>query len=50
MIACVATYPLDLVRTRLAAQTTVHHYNGLIHALYTIGREARAFTIYSFSA
>ena len=39
MIACTATYPLDLVRTRLAAQTTVHHYNGLFHALYTIAKD-----------
>lgn len=39
MIACTLTYPLDLVRTRLAAQTTVQHYNGLLHALYTIAKD-----------
>ena len=39
MIACTLTYPLDLVRTRLAAQTTVKHYNGLFHALYTIAKD-----------
>ena len=38
MIACACTYPLDLVRTRLAAQTTVRHYDGLLHALF-VGRE-----------
>ena len=37
MIACACTYPLDLVRTRLAAQTTVRHYDGLLHALFVIG-------------
>ena len=37
MIACTCTYPLDLVRTRLAAQTTVKHYDGLLHALWVIG-------------
>lgn len=36
-LACVATYPLDLVRTRLAAQTTTNVvYTGLRHALRTI--------------
>lgn len=39
MIACTLTYPLDLVRTRLAAQTTTKHYSGLINALVTIGKE-----------
>ena len=39
MIACAMTYPLDLVRTRLAAQTTVKHYDGLAHALYVIARD-----------
>ncbi|KAJ8557637.1 hypothetical protein K7X08_003262 [Anisodus acutangulus] len=33
------TYPLDLVRTRLAAQTNVIYYRGIWHALQTISRE-----------
>lgn len=33
------TYPLDLVRTRLAAQTNVLYYRGITHALYTICRD-----------
>ncbi|CAN6471570.1 unnamed protein product [Victoria cruziana] len=33
------TYPLDLVRTRLAAQTNVIYYRGISHALYTICRD-----------
>jgi solute carrier family 25 phosphate transporter 23/24/25/41 len=36
MTACAATYPLDLVRTRLAAQTTQARYHGLLHALRAI--------------
>jgi len=39
MIACALTYPLDLVRTRLAAQTTTRHYDGLVNALFVIGRD-----------
>jgi|TARA_B110000971_G_scaffold206225_1_gene229306 solute carrier family 25 phosphate transporter 23/24/25/41 len=39
MIACTLTYPLDLVRTRLAAQTTTKHYSGLTNALVTIAKE-----------
>ncbi|KAF5186705.1 Mitochondrial carrier protein coac2 [Thalictrum thalictroides] len=34
-----ATYPLDLVRTRLAAQTNVIYYRGIAHALRTICRD-----------
>ncbi|KAK4778175.1 hypothetical protein SAY87_018362 [Trapa incisa] len=34
--AATATYPLDLVRTRLAAQTNVIYYRGIWHALRTI--------------
>ncbi|PIA54565.1 hypothetical protein AQUCO_00900851v1 [Aquilegia coerulea] len=34
-----ATYPLDLVRTRLAAQTNVMYYRGIAHALRTICRD-----------
>ncbi|KAH8945908.1 hypothetical protein BDL97_12G065100 [Sphagnum fallax] len=33
------TYPLDLVRTRLAAQTKDMYYRGITHALLTISRE-----------
>ncbi|CAN6442874.1 unnamed protein product [Victoria cruziana] len=33
------SYPLDLVRTRLAAQTNVMYYRGISHALYTICRD-----------
>ncbi|KAG6478539.1 mitochondrial substrate carrier family protein B-like [Zingiber officinale] len=33
------TYPLDLVRTRLAAQTRTMYYRGISHALYTICRD-----------
>lgn len=32
-------YPLDLVRTRLAAQTTQRYYTGIGHALRTIAAE-----------
>ncbi|XP_020553227.1 mitochondrial substrate carrier family protein B-like isoform X2 [Sesamum indicum] len=34
-----ATYPLDLVRTRLAAQTNAIYYQGIRHALHTICRD-----------
>ncbi|KAK4761294.1 hypothetical protein SAY87_006187 [Trapa incisa] len=37
--AATATYPLDLVRTRLAAQTNVIYYRGIMHALQTIIKE-----------
>ncbi|KAJ4840976.1 hypothetical protein Tsubulata_026496 [Turnera subulata] len=37
--AASATYPLDLVRTRLAAQTRHIYYRGILHALRTIARE-----------
>lgn len=33
------TYPLDLVRTRLAAQTNTMYYRGISHALYSICRD-----------
>ncbi|KAJ7545466.1 hypothetical protein O6H91_09G121300 [Diphasiastrum complanatum] len=33
------TYPLDLVRTRLSAQTNVMYYKGIMHALVTISRD-----------
>nr|XP_009802225.1 PREDICTED: mitochondrial substrate carrier family protein B-like isoform X3 [Nicotiana sylvestris] len=37
--AASVTYPLDLVRTRLAAQRNVIYYRGIWHALQTISRE-----------
>ncbi|KAM5560248.1 hypothetical protein ABKV19_021429 [Rosa sericea] len=37
--AASATYPLDLVRTRLAAQTNALYYRGIGHAFHTICRE-----------
>lgn len=33
---CVQAYPLDLVRTRLSAQTTSNYYTGISHALRAI--------------
>ncbi|GAB2288551.1 hypothetical protein Dimus_022881 [Dionaea muscipula] len=44
--AATATYPLDLVRTRLAAQTNVIYYRGIWHTLHTIGREEGIFGLY----
>ncbi|GFY82157.1 mitochondrial substrate carrier family protein [Actinidia rufa] len=44
--AASVTYPLDLVRTRLAAQTNVIYYRGIWHALSTISREEGVFGIY----
>ncbi|XP_031741674.1 mitochondrial substrate carrier family protein B isoform X2 [Cucumis sativus] len=37
--AASSTYPLDLVRTRLAAQTNVIYYKGILHTLRTICRD-----------
>ncbi|KAG6769526.1 hypothetical protein POTOM_025166 [Populus tomentosa] len=37
--AASATYPLDLVRTRLAAQRNTIYYRGILHAFHTICRE-----------
>ena len=42
----VQAYPLDLVRTRLAAQTTSHYYNGIWHALSTIVRDEGMLGLY----
>ncbi|EPS61182.1 hypothetical protein M569_13615, partial [Genlisea aurea] len=39
MTAASATYPLDLVRTRLAAQRKTIYYQGIRHAVHTISRE-----------
>ncbi|GAB2299713.1 hypothetical protein Dimus_033768 [Dionaea muscipula] len=44
--AATATYPLDLVRTRLAAQTNVIYYRGIWHALRTISREEGVLGLY----
>ncbi|CAL9002663.1 mitochondrial substrate carrier family protein B-like [Prunus avium] len=39
LTAASATYPLDLVRTRLAAQRNALYYRGIGHAFHTICRE-----------
>ncbi|XP_051143309.1 uncharacterized protein LOC127259761 [Andrographis paniculata] len=44
--AASATYPLDLVRTRLAAQRNVIYYRGIWHALRTISKEERIRGLY----
>ncbi|XP_074279806.1 uncharacterized protein LOC141605072 isoform X2 [Silene latifolia] len=44
--AAATTYPLDLVRTRLAAQTNVIYYNGIWHALRTICKEEGVLGLY----
>ncbi|KAJ8765858.1 hypothetical protein K2173_020374 [Erythroxylum novogranatense] len=44
--AASATYPLDLVRTRLAAQTNIIYYRGISHALRTICRDEGVFGLY----
>lgn len=44
--AASVTYPLDLVRTRLAAQTNVMYYRGIWHTLQTICREEGMFGLY----
>ncbi|XP_055959941.1 uncharacterized protein LOC126660662 isoform X2 [Mercurialis annua] len=44
--AASTTYPLDLVRTRLAAQTNVIYYKGIFHALQTITTEEGVFGLY----
>ncbi|KAI6676283.1 hypothetical protein NL676_037079 [Syzygium grande] len=46
MTAATATYPLDLVRTRLAAQTNVIYYRGIWHALRTISSEEGLLGLY----
>ncbi|XP_010262654.1 PREDICTED: mitochondrial substrate carrier family protein B-like [Nelumbo nucifera] len=40
------TYPLDLVRTRLAAQTNVVYYRGMWHTLSTISRDEGVVGLY----
>ncbi|KAL2932362.1 Mitochondrial substrate carrier family protein B [Bienertia sinuspersici] len=44
--AATATYPLDLVRTRLAAQTNATYYTGIWHALRTISKEEGMLGLY----
>ncbi|KAG5064345.1 hypothetical protein JHK85_005528 [Glycine max] len=44
--AATTTYPLDLVRTRLAAQTNFTYYRGIWHALHTISKEEGIFGLY----
>lgn len=44
--AASVTYPLDLVRTRLSAQTNVMYYRGISHALQTISKEEGFFGLY----
>ncbi|XP_076899699.1 uncharacterized protein LOC143553634 [Bidens hawaiensis] len=44
--AATATYPLDLIRTRLAAQRSTIYYNGVGHALRTICRDEGALGLY----
>ncbi|KAL0401290.1 UNVERIFIED_CONTAM: Mitochondrial substrate carrier family protein B [Sesamum latifolium] len=44
--AASVTYPLDLVRTRLATQRNVIYYRGIWHALYTISKEEGVFGLY----
>ncbi|XP_075491327.1 uncharacterized protein LOC142529635 isoform X2 [Primulina tabacum] len=44
--AASATYPLDLVRTRLAAQRNAMYYQGIRHALNTICRDEGFFGLY----
>ncbi|KAH7287143.1 hypothetical protein KP509_32G040000 [Ceratopteris richardii] len=40
------TYPLDLVRTRLAAQKNEKYYRGILHTLRTITRDEGAMGLY----
>ncbi|KAK2999139.1 hypothetical protein RJ639_024484 [Escallonia herrerae] len=44
--AASTTYPLDLVRTRLAAQRSAIYYQGIWHALSTICRDEGFFGLY----
>lgn len=46
MSACALAYPLDLVRTRLAAQTQQRYYRGIGHALATIVRDEGTLGLY----
>lgn len=44
--AASATYPLDLIRTRLSAQRSTIYYQGIGHALRTICRDEGFFGLY----
>ncbi|KAI4384505.1 hypothetical protein MLD38_002651 [Melastoma candidum] len=44
--AATTTYPLDLVRTRLAAQTNIVYYRGIWHTFQTITREEGLLGLY----
>lgn len=44
--AASATYPLDLIRTRLAAQRNAIYYKGMSHALHTICRDEGLLGLY----
>lgn len=44
--ASTMTYPLDLVRTRLAAQTNAMYYRGISHTLFAICRDEGARGLY----
>ncbi|KAM0072686.1 putative mitochondrial carrier protein [Helianthus debilis subsp. tardiflorus] len=44
--AATATYPLDLIRTRLAAQRSTIYYNGISHAFRTICRDEGVLGLY----
>ena len=46
LTACTLAYPLDLIRTRLAAQTTQNYYTGIGHALQTIIQDEGAAGLY----
>ncbi|XP_030480727.1 uncharacterized protein LOC115697747 [Cannabis sativa] len=46
MTAASVTYPLDLVRTRLAAQRNVIYYKGMWHAFHTICRDEGFWGLY----
>lgn len=44
--ALILTYPLDLIRARLAAQVLTKHYKGISHAIVTIFKEKGVFGLY----
>lgn len=37
--ACIVTFPLDLIRTRLALQTPQHQYSGIVNCVQRIVKE-----------
>eukprot|EP00878_Enallax_costatus_P022108 GHUV01023443.1.p1 GENE.GHUV01023443.1~~GHUV01023443.1.p1 ORF type:complete len:447 (+),score=96.43 GHUV01023443.1:244-1584(+) len=46
LVACTAAYPLDLVRTRLAAQTQGNYYHGILPTLQRIVADEGAVGLY----